>query len=167
MRLGLNVTFRRNPCFWKERYQKGWIAVHLLKGSLFLGGLWFFCLPAIATAGTWTSVGPEGGTINEVSVSPNFPMDRTLFAATSDGGVYKSSDGGVTWVAVNAGLGSFSVASVALSASYATDRTVFVGTNGSFMMLRKTNYLPLKCGELERPCANFYIRMIWQMLVFI
>ena len=48
-------------------------------------------------AGTnaWTSIGPQGGWIEALSIDPHNP--RTLYAATS-GGAFKSLDGGANWV---------------------------------------------------------------------
>jgi len=42
--------------------------------------------------------------INSLAVSPNFKQDRTLFSSIRGEGVYRSDDGGSSWVAVNAGL---------------------------------------------------------------
>jgi photosystem II stability/assembly factor-like uncharacterized protein len=49
-------------------------------------------------AGTnaWTSIGPESGEIQALSVDPHNP--RTLYAATDPGGAFKSLDGGASWV---------------------------------------------------------------------
>ena len=99
-----------------------------------LAGLFLFCLlvlPSTSFAGTnqWTSNGPYGGLINSVAVSPNFASDQTLFAATW-GGVFKSTNGGTSWSAVNSGLTGTTVNSVAVSPNFATDHTLFAGTWG-------------------------------------
>jgi photosystem II stability/assembly factor-like uncharacterized protein len=49
-------------------------------------------------AGTnaWTSIGPQGGEIEALSVDPHNP--RTLYAATRYGGAFKSLDEGASWM---------------------------------------------------------------------
>jgi len=42
--------------------------------------------------------------INSLAVSPDFGKDRMLFASIRGEGVYRSEDGGLSWVAVNRGL---------------------------------------------------------------
>jgi hypothetical protein len=49
-----------------------------------------------AGAKKWTSIGPEGGEIQALSVDPHNP--GTLYAATSGGVAFKSLDGGARWV---------------------------------------------------------------------
>jgi hypothetical protein len=55
-------------------------------------------------AGTnvWTSNGPGGGPIQVLAIDPVTPT--TLYAGTDTNGVFKSTDGGRSWSAVNAGL---------------------------------------------------------------
>lgn len=78
---------------------------------LFLFVLFFASFPSKAVAGTWTLVGPEGGEIKSATISPNFAADQTLFAGTSGGGVFKTTNGGTSWTAVNTGLGNLIAAS--------------------------------------------------------
>ena len=58
----------------------------------------------LVSAGTnvWTSNGPEGGTIHALAIDPVTPT--TLYAGTDGGGVFKSTNGGGNWSAVNTGL---------------------------------------------------------------
>src|SRR4030095_2255091 len=51
-----------------------------------------------ATAGlnTWTGTGPTGGAIRAVLVDPSVP--NTVYIGTVGSGVFKSTDGGATWV---------------------------------------------------------------------
>ena len=65
-----------------------------------------FAMMALATtswagSGTWTSNGPDGGTVYEVRFDPNTP---TTMYATTRGGFFRSDDGGITWNASNDGL---------------------------------------------------------------
>ncbi|RPH85422.1 MAG: hypothetical protein EHM75_09770, partial [Desulfobacteraceae bacterium] len=72
-----------------------------------------------------SSNGMYGGTITALAVSPNFTGDQTLLAGTSSGGVFKSTDGGAQWRAVNTGLGDTQMKALAYSPSYGVDKTVF------------------------------------------
>ncbi len=55
----------------------------------------------------------------------------TLYAGTRDGGVFKSTDGGGNWSAVNTGLGDTWVTSLAIDPM--TPTTIYAGTeNGVF-----------------------------------
>src|SRR5438876_7272243 len=52
-----------------------------------------------ATQDVWTSVGPEGGTVVSLVVDPQ--ASAILYMTTSGGGLFKSSDGGGRWRALN------------------------------------------------------------------
>src|SRR5262245_840364 len=96
-----------------------------------IAGLVLCCLGSaqIAAAGinTWTSVGPEGGAIVEVVlIDPTTPT--TLYAATLDGGVFKSTDGGGRWTAANTGLTVTSVRTFAIDPT--TPSILYAGTAG-------------------------------------
>jgi hypothetical protein len=56
-------------------------------------------------ARTWTSVGPDGGgSVRTLALDPKSPA--TIYAGTPADGIFKSSDGGTSWTAVNTGLAS-------------------------------------------------------------
>ena len=46
--------------------------------------------------------GPPGGEVNALAIDPSNPA--TLYAGTERGGVFKSTNGGSSWTAVNSGL---------------------------------------------------------------
>ena len=75
----------------------------------------------------WTpsNRGIEGGPVTVVALSPAYASDRTVFAGAEEGGVFKSTDGGASGAAMNAGLARLDVRDLALSPAYATDRTIF------------------------------------------
>ena len=86
-------------------------------------------LPAgIASAGvnTWTTHGPEGGLIYALAIDPVAPA--TLYAGTDSGGVFKSTNGGESWTAVNAGLTNTTVLALAIDPS--APATLYAGTFG-------------------------------------
>jgi photosystem II stability/assembly factor-like uncharacterized protein len=80
----------------------------------------------IASAGikVWTSNGPEGGRINALAIDPLTPT--TLYAGTRHSGVFKSTNGGGDWSAVNTGLTSISVSALAIDP--VTPATLYAGT---------------------------------------
>jgi photosystem II stability/assembly factor-like uncharacterized protein len=90
---------------------------------------------------SWVYSGP-GGTIHSIAVSPEYATDQTVYVGTGSGGphgggpsqgIYKSTDGGASWTTMNSGLptnlGSSSP-TICISPDFATDQTVFAGTNG-------------------------------------
>ena len=54
--------------------------------------------PALAEDNVWTqsSQGMWGGRVRALALSPEYAADRTLFAGTDGGGVFKSTDGGAS-----------------------------------------------------------------------
>ena len=81
---------------------------------------------AAAQSGTWISNGPEGGTINALAIDPQTPS--TLYAGTSGGGVFQSTDGGANWRAINTGLTGGEVRALAIDPQ--TPSTLYAGTSG-------------------------------------
>ena len=71
-----------------------------------------------------TSNGFEGGVVEALAIDPRTPS--TLYAGTQGGGVFKSTNGGANWQAVNAGLNSTAV--YALAIDPATPSTLYAGT---------------------------------------
>ena len=110
-------------------------------GTLFAGGSGFWRLPPGAEI--WQLAATElltDTTITSLAVSPNYAADQTLFATaqrtepdyTTSSGVYRSTDGGVTWARLAVGLPPVDAAlppqRVAFSPDYATDRTLYALT---------------------------------------
>jgi photosystem II stability/assembly factor-like uncharacterized protein len=97
--------------------------------------------PAVAGVDRWTTNGPEGGDVGAIAVDPSNPA--TVYAGLYNGnGIFKSTNGGTTWSAVNVGLtpvtGLTSVSVFTLQIDplapqvlYAgTDQGVYKSTNG-------------------------------------
>lgn len=103
-----------------------------------LTGIILHARTAQADGDVWTSVGPDGGRIETIAVSPAFANDRTVFVGTATG-VYKTTDGGTSWSAVNNGIDDRRVLSLAISPSYATDKAVFAGVAGSGGVYKSTD----------------------------
>ena len=51
--------------------------------------------PGLAQTGTWTSHGPEGGSIWALAVDPRSPS--TVYAGTLGAGVFKSTEAADSW----------------------------------------------------------------------
>src|SRR2546425_1395230 len=92
---------------------------------------------AVATTAetVWTSIGPAGEYVQALAIDPQRPT--TLFAGTRDHGVYKSTDGGRSWQAVNSGLNNLSVSALVVDSRnpttiYAGIGQVSTNTGGAF-----------------------------------
>ena len=88
---------------------------------------------AWAETTVWTSYGPEGGEISAMAFDPTNPL--IVYAGTPHGRVFKSTNGGASWNAADAGLqvggvGGLAVDPVAPSTLYVVGNRVFKSTNG-------------------------------------
>ena len=113
--------------------------------------------PNTVSAGfnVWTSNGPEGGSILALAINPQTPA--IIYAGTDVGGVFKSTDSGTSWSAINNGLTNPYVWALAIDPQ--TPAIIYAGTDGggvfSMQQGEKMIYLPRvqKYGwrrELER-----------------
>jgi len=78
---------------------------------------------ALSAVATWTPVGPAGGTVNCLAGPPADP--RLLYAGTS-GGVYQTTDGGTTWIALARRIGQQPVYTLAVDPLHPA--VVYAGT---------------------------------------
>ncbi len=81
----------------------------------------------------WTQTnGPYGGTITALYATP----EGTLFAGTSEGGIFRSTDGGDTWVSASVGLrGPPDNRLPSLLVLTQEGDTLYAGTNGGLFSL--------------------------------
>src|SRR2546428_344882 len=70
---------------------------------------------ADAGPGTWTTRGPEGGEVEALAIDPSNP--DIVYCATNGGGIFKSTDGGARWTAINRGLTDTVVLALAIDRS--------------------------------------------------
>lgn len=70
--------------------------------------------PVSADIDGWTSLGPPGGGVLSIEFDP---ADPSRVYAGTERGVYKSTDGGVSWSAANAGMAGEDIRSIAVSPS--------------------------------------------------
>jgi photosystem II stability/assembly factor-like uncharacterized protein len=81
--------------------------------------------PISAGINVWTSIGPEGGTMSSLAIDPLSPS--TLYAGTASG-VFKSTNSGASWSAINIGLTSTSIKALAINP--ATPSIIYAGGFG-------------------------------------
>ncbi len=72
----------------------------------------------------WTNIGPEGVEVIDLAIDPQRP--NTVYAGSY--GVYRTTDGGGTWAAVNTGLTNTEVFTLAIDPQ--RPGTVYAGTRG-------------------------------------
>lgn len=70
----------------------------------------------------------NSGAIRAIAISPNFSVDQTFFVGTAKGGIFKTVNGGTSFLAVNNGVLDKNIKSLVLSPNYRTDATVFAST---------------------------------------
>lgn len=77
---------------------------------------------------TSSGAGFDGFSLTTLQVSPNFAVDNTVLAGTSGGGLFESTDRGLTWQAVSSPGVVDNMIGLSLSADFANDRTMFAGS---------------------------------------
>ncbi len=113
-----------------DRTYSGIIPGRLFKGleALLLFFFVLLFLPLKAHAGFWEQTGgPEGGNIQSIVMAPNYDIDQTVFSLV-DGNIYKSTDGGETWLQV---FDHF-VQNIVISPDYSNDQTLFAISDPPF-----------------------------------
>ena len=96
------------------------------RSSFFVSLLTLLALAAPASAQTWTSLGPATGEVPQVFVAPSQPSTLLALAGGDNGGVFKTTNSGVSWQSISAGLCDLHVNAVAF---HLTDpNTIYVGT---------------------------------------
>ena len=119
-----------------------------------LGGDDAFVIQQVARPNVWTSNGPPGRGVVALAIDPMTPA--TLYAATGLTGVFKSTDGGMSWNAINNGLhGSFGSPSfyeigvVALAIDPLTPTTLYAGELEEFAGAFKSTDAGASWSEIE------------------
>jgi photosystem II stability/assembly factor-like uncharacterized protein len=85
---------------------------------------------APGVTGRWNELGPDnvGGRTLALAVAPG--RDNIVYAGLADGGVFKTTDGGLTWVGLNDGLPSLAVKSLVLDPT--NPNIVYAGTGEGY-----------------------------------
>src|SRR5262249_36691065 len=76
--------------------------------------------------GVWTRSGLQGEFITSLVIDPQNP--NTLYAGTSDDGIFKSTDAGANWSAVNIGLAPNDVGVLCLAINPLIPSTLYTAT---------------------------------------
>jgi hypothetical protein len=74
--------------------------------------------------------GPDSGEVVDIAIDPRGTTDQTLYIATNDGGVWKTTDAGATWRPTMDFLPSLSIGAVALDPG--NPDIVYAGTGNPF-----------------------------------
>jgi photosystem II stability/assembly factor-like uncharacterized protein len=86
----------------------------------------------------WIPTSLGGPPVDSIAISPGFATDQTAFAASSSSGLYKSTDGGMTWTSIPLPDSIIKLGIVTLSPAFTTDQVVYVvPTTGG--ILKSTN----------------------------
>ena len=109
--------------------------------------------------------------VRALAVSPEFEADATVFAGTNgflDHGVYRSTDGGLSWQGAAQGLTNTDVFALAISPDFATDRTIFAGTGDGVF-----RWIDVQQGETAVPVQTWWglvtlavllgVALFWQL----
>jgi hypothetical protein len=105
-------------------------------GKIAVALIWMTVISGTASGQAWVSNGPFGGAIPVLAVDPTTPT--TIYAGTSGSGIFKSTNSGGNWTAINNGLlfgadGANPPPSLiieALAVDPLTPTTLYAGTDG-------------------------------------
>ncbi len=79
-------------------------------------------------ADNWASIGlSDDGAANVFEFSSDYTDDSTVFAGTTTGGFYISTDNGASFTAKNSGIDRKNITAISSSNDYRSDNTVFAG----------------------------------------
>jgi photosystem II stability/assembly factor-like uncharacterized protein len=103
-----------------------WSALALMVLLAAAAGAQAVSASSASSAGRWTRIGPDGGAVLAIAAAPSRPA--TIYAGLHIGGVFRSTDAGVTWAYAGHGIGFAEVAALAVDA--ARPSTVYAATLG-------------------------------------
>lgn len=67
---------------------------------------------------------------NTIAFSPNFPLDQTIFVGLAGQGLFKSTNGGTTWVPIGGEMAGYDITTLVVSPGYLVTQTVYASTYG-------------------------------------
>ena len=78
----------------------------------------------------YQGAGPDSGEVTDIAIDPRNATDQVIYIGTNDGGIWKSIDGGATWVPKTDFMPSNSMGAVALDPG--NPSIVYAGTGNAF-----------------------------------
>ncbi len=78
----------------------------------------------------YQGAGPDAGQVVDIAIDPRNSTDRVMYAAFNDGGIWKTADGGDSWIPTTDSMPSNSMGAVALDP--ANPSIVYAGTGNIF-----------------------------------
>ncbi len=94
----------------RRGYRRFILWLHLLAAVVLVAAM--SPAPALAGAGAWSKLNLDGLRVNALAVDPTTPS--TIFAGTFGNGIFRSTNGGASWQAINSGLGNLIVNSLSI-----------------------------------------------------
>lgn len=119
-----NLTFqgtRRSNFYWR------------LGGTLLILALFALVGRTVALENVWTSIGPYGGRISDIAISPSNP--QVVYAATGTG-LFMSTDGGASWTHIiqssdfRPSIAALGANAVAIDPTHS--QTIYAGGSGMY-----------------------------------
>lgn len=107
---------------------------------------------------SWTAALLPGSLhVSQIVPSPAYASDRLVFAATMQGGVLRSADGGVTWGFSNLGLSDPEAGVLALSPRFPFDHMLVAAVNTGAFISRNLGrtWSPLPIEAVAMPVSGF------------
>lgn len=80
--------------------------------------------------GVFQGAGPDSGEVTDIAIGLSGTADKDLYIATNDGGIWKTSNGGSTWIPTTDPMPSLSMGAVAVDS--AGSQIVYAGTGNPF-----------------------------------
>ena len=121
-----NPEMRRRAIDQMERQESGRRLESVLSGDLTpaAGGVWSPIGPLTLPNGVTSSSGATSGRVTSIAVDPS--NANKVYLGTAQGGVWRSLDGGTTWISIFDNADSQAIGALALAPS--SPSTLYVGT---------------------------------------
>jgi photosystem II stability/assembly factor-like uncharacterized protein len=119
-----------------------------MRGVFLILGIFVFLILSASIASfadnQWIAIGPEEVRVKAIAINPKTP--ETFYIGTTGFGVFKSIDGGATWININTGLSGSQI--MALVIDPQTPETLYAGIEGGVFKSVDggSNWIPVNTG---------------------